>query len=139
MHAIESDFKEFARDVMSGDLNALASWFAFPLAIYAESKVSVFQNWSGLLEYFTFYRAELMARGAVSVSADVVAMPMMRGHSGTIWMNDTFYDQDGTQVAVAQVRYFFNIHSGKPQIALIEYQQLPIFDSFEELGLTREN
>lgn len=134
---IEAEFKTLATNFMDGEIDALSCWFEFPLAIYADAKVSVFQDWSALAEYFVFYRAELKARDAISAQANVVATPMMRGNSGTIWMSETYCDANGEEVATSQVRYFFNVLSGSPKIALIEYQQLAAFNSFEDFGVFR--
>lgn len=139
MHDIEREFKSFSDAVFAGDLAELTRWFFFPMAIYAETKVSVFQNWQMLSEYFAFFRADLQAQGAASVVTDVVAVPMMRGTSGTIWLNDKYLDAAGMEVTTSQVRYFFNLSDGAPRIALIEYQQLPRFHCFEEFGMFRQS
>ena len=118
-------FAAISEDFIAGEFASVARRFDFPMAIYADKRVAVCIEEERLLVTLGRYHRLLKERGADTVKARVVAAPMMRGVSGTVWMEKVYFDARGEIVDTCQLRYFFQIRNSLPRISMLEYLRLP--------------
>ena len=125
MKSLHSFFTGLSDDFISGDFAAVIERFDFPMAIYKEGEVIVCSTPARLVAAFEQYHRLLVSNGARSATVNILAVPLMRGTTGTIWIEKTYHDADGAIVDSAQLKYFFRARFGTPRISMMEYLHAP--------------
>lgn len=125
MTDLETTFVSLSRNFIAGDFAAVLSRFDLPVAIYAGDRVIICPTAGRFVETMARYRKLLVDWGVRDIEAKVLAVPLMRGITGTIWLEKTYLGADGTQLDSCQLRYFFRQIYGQTRISMIEYVTLP--------------
>ena len=125
MIQLEEAFTRLSDSFFAADDAAVLAVFEFPMAIYADGGVLVFSNAGALKSAMSRYRKLLIDNNICDIEASVAAVPLLRGLSGTIWIDVTYYDAGGAPIDTSQLRYFFRLSGGRPRIAMIEYTKTP--------------
>ncbi len=134
MSTLEETFTSIAKNFIAGDFDAVAAQFDTPIAIYAGERVVICPSHARFIETMRRYHALLTDAGITDVSVNVIALPMMRGTTGTVWVEKTYYDAKGARVDSCQVRYFFRRIYGQTLVCMLEYVTRPAAVEDAEFG-----
>lgn len=121
MLRLERSFTQISRRLIAGDIPSLLDHFDLPMAIYSGDKVIVCRDMATLARTIGRYRAWLRWLGGHDIRSDAVAVPLMRGRTGTIWIETTVLDRAGAIIDRWQQRCFFRLFEGLPRICMIEH------------------
>ncbi len=134
MPTLEETFTSIAKKFIAGDFDAVCAYFDMPIAIYAGERVVICPSQARFIETMRRYHQLLTDAGIADVSVNVIALPMMRGTTGTIWVEKTYFDAQGTRVDSCQVRYFFRRVYGQTRVCMLEYVSRPAAVENAEFG-----
>lgn len=121
MLRLERTFIDMSKRLMAGDIPAILGRFETPVAIYSGRKVVVCRDLPSLAQVLSRYRDRLARHGAQDLQTRAVAVPLMRGKTGTIWVENSLMDGSGGVMDRWQMRFFFRLAHGLPRICMVEY------------------
>ncbi len=135
MRTLRESFFALSKNFIAGDFTAVLRNFDLPVAIYADDKIVVCPDIERLIDAVTQYHSLLREHGVTNVEVDVVAVPLMRGSTGTIWVEKSYRTEDGKQVDTCTMRYFFRRLRGRTRISMVEFLKLPLGSAIRELEI----
>jgi hypothetical protein len=135
--SIETAFERHAAAMLSGDFEPALARFSIPAVIYVDGHATVFATRDALLRGMEQYFAILRAEGAVAVAVRVVAKSATRGPAHSAWLECTYRDAEGRQVAVSDVRYYYTRQGDSVLISMLEYRTLPLEDKMRRIPVLR--
>lgn len=135
--SIEDDFQGYATALLERDFDAALARFSFPAVIYIDGHATVFATRDALARGMEQYAGVLRAEGAVSVQVRIVAKSATRCPAHSAWLQCTYRDAEGRQVAVSDVRYYYTRVDGDVTISMMEFQRLPLERKMRRIPVLR--
>jgi hypothetical protein len=131
--SIEQTVQAFVASMLAGDFEAALARFSIPAVIYVDGHATVFATRDALARGMEQYVGILRAEGAASVAVRVVAKSATRGPAHSAWLECSYRDAAGRQVALSDVRYYYTRVDDTLTVSMLEYRRLPLEDKMRRI------
>lgn len=129
-HTIEAFFAGIARLFTENNFLEIAECYAYPLAVYQNDRITLFNTREEILNLVFDMRATSVRRGVQAYIARVKSISVEQDRCRVL-VEWHYLDARGQELALDRVRCFVRVHGDRPQIQLMEFLDLE-FPAYRE-------